>query len=218
MEPNELQAAWQALNERIERSDALNLQLLRERKLDKLQRSLRPLAIGQVLQIALGIGLCVLGIACWKHNLHLPAYFASGIVVHAFGVANIAFGAITLSLIGTLDPAAPLLKIQTRFGLLRRFYGFGGAALGLPWWILWVPVMLAFAGLLPKAPDVPTAWVWWNLGIGLAGLLATWAAFWWAQRHPQANALSRWLVDTAHAQSLRRAQRQLDELRAFEQA
>jgi hypothetical protein len=213
MDNDDLKAAWQDLSRRIESQNALNMELLRDRKLEKMRRSLLPLVIGQVLQIALGVGLVVLGVVCWKRNLHVASYLVAGIVVHAFGIATAALAGITLGLIATLDYAAPVVKIQKQLGALRRFYAFNGGIAGVSWWVMWMVVVVAFAGLGHHAVDA--AWAWWTLGVGIAGLLATWGAWWWAQRHPQRR-FAAWVNSTAVGASLRTAQARLDEVRGFE--
>jgi hypothetical protein len=217
MDNDELKAAWQALNQRIERHDALNLQLLRERNLDKVQRSLRPLFWGQFLQILLGIGMIVLGVACWKSNLHAAGYLLAGIVLHAFGIANAALGGIAMGLIGGIDHSAPVLKIQRQLALLRKFYLFGAVLLGLPWWIMWVVVVVAFAGLAGHPPHGGTpAWIWTSLAVGASGLLATWGLYRWSHADPKRAKLAKWMDDAVSTASLRKAQAQLDEMREFE--
>ena len=215
MEPDELKAAWQLLGRQLERHDSINLQLLRENKLDKARSSLRPLLWGQVLQIALGLFLLLLGIACWKRNLHLPGYLIAGILVHAYGVACIVMAGITLGLIGGIDYSAPVLKIQKQLTTLRRFYVFSGLAVGLPWWIMWVPVVLAFAGLAerPSAAATPL-WIWISLGVGALGLLATWGFHRWSHRPGRAE-FGRKLDHSLTGHSLRKAQALLDEVRDF---
>lgn len=217
MEPDELKAAWQALNHRLERQTALDLQLLRERRLDRLRGSLRPLFWGQLLQILLGVALALLGIACWKNNLHAAGYLATGIVLHAFGIANAALGGITLGLIGGIDHAAPVLAIQKRLTLLRKFYLFGAVLLGLPWWIMWVLVVIAFAGLDGHPPHAGTpGWVWINLAVGALGMLATWGLYRWSHADPKRAKLAKWMDDAVSTAGLRKAQALLDEVRGFE--
>lgn len=217
MEPDELKSAWQAINQRLDRHDALNLQLLRERKLDGLRSNLRPLFWGQFLQVLLGVALALLGIACWKNNLHAAGYLLAGIVLHAFGVANAALGGITMGLIGGIDHAAPVLDIQKRLTLLRKFYLFGAVLVGLPWWIMWIVVVIAFAGLAghPLHGGTP-AWIWINLAVGALGLLATWGLYRWSHADPKRAKLAKWMDDAISTASLRKAQARLDEVRQFE--
>lgn len=217
MEPDELKSAWQAINQRLDRHDALNLQLLRERKLDGLRSNLRPLFWGQFLQVLLGVALALLGIACWKNNLHAAGYLLAGIVLHAFGVANAALGGITMGLIGGIDHAAPVLDIQKRLTLLRKFYLFGAVLVGLPWWIMWIVVVIAFAGLAGHPPHGGTPpWIWINLAVGALGLLATWGLYRWSHADPKRAKLAKWMDDAISTASLRKAQARLDEVRQFE--
>lgn len=217
MEPDELKAAWQALNRQLERQTALDLQLLRERKLDRLRGSLRPLFWGQLLQILMGVALALLGIACWKNNLHATGYLLAGIVLHAFGIANAALGGITLGLIGGIDHAAPVLAIQKRLTRLRKFYLFGAVLLGLPWWIMWVLVVAAFAGLAGHSPHEGTPlWIWINFAVGALGMLATWGLYRWSHADPRRAKLAKWMDDAVSTASLRKAQALLDEVREFE--
>ena len=217
MELDDFKSAWQSLNQRLDRQDAINLQLLTERKRDRLHASLRPLFWGQLLQILLGTGLVLLGIACWKNNLHAMGYLLAGIVLHAFGIANIAFAGITMGLIGSIDHSAPVLAIQKRLTLLRKFQLLGAALLGLPWWIMWIVVVIAFAGLTNHPPrDGTPLWVWINFGVGALGLLTTWGLYRWAHADPGRTRLARWMDDVASTVSIRKTHAQLDELRQFE--
>ena len=214
MELDELKQAWQAMGRQLERQEAIQWQLLRDRKLDRVRRGLWPLALGQVLQMGLGIGLILLGVACWTRNTEVPGLLASGLLVHAFGVATTALAGITLGLIGTIDYSAPVLKIQKQMTRLRRFYAFNALVCGLPWWIMWLPVVLAFAGLGPVDPAAGTPmWIQVSLAISVVGLLANAIGAWIL--HRRAIAAGRGgLLDESGA--LRRGAALLDEIAGFE--
>lgn len=218
MELDELKPAWQQLGQRMERHQAVQLELLREGKRERMRSSLRPLFWGQLIQIGFGIALVLLGLACWTRQPLGSGFFLAGVLVHAFGMATAVAGGIMAGLIGSLQWSAPVLAIQQRLGLLRRFYLLAGVVVGWPWWVMWVPVVVAIAGLgVPGPVAAGTAtWVWASLAVGSAGLLATWAFYRWAS-HPARPGLARWMRDSATGGSLRRAQALLDELRAFEQ-
>lgn len=214
MEIDDFKSAWQALDARLERHERLQLDLLRERRMDQTRRNLRPLHIGLLFQALLGLGLVVLGVACWKRNLDVPGLLASGIALHAFGVLNIAFAGILAGLAFGMDLAGPVLGIQKRLRLLLRVQTLNSNLCGTPWWILWVVVVAGFAGLAPGPHSGPTPiWVWISLGVGVAGTLATWALAARAARNP----------DGLHARiddgtgGIRRSLQLLDDLERFEQ-
>lgn len=214
MELDELKSAWQALDRRLSRHDGIQLALFKESRLEKARKSLRGLFWGQWLQFLLGIGLIALGVACWTRNTDATGLFATGILVHAFGVLTAACAGITLGLMGSIDYSAPVLKIQKRMGVLMRFYTFNANACGAPWWIMWVLVVVAFAGLGQVNPQAATpAWIWISLALGAVGTLATWAFMWKSRRSPAADD---GVCAADGADGIRRSQRILDEVARFE--
>lgn len=214
MELDDLKLAWQALGRQMERQEAIQWQLLRDRKLDRVRRGLWPLALGQVLQLGLGIGLILLGIGCWTRNAEIPGLLATGVLVHAFGVATAALAGITLGLIGSIDYSAPVLEIQKQMGRLRRFYAINALVCGLPWWIMWLPVLVAFAGLGGVDPSAGTpSWIQVSLAISVAGLVANAAGAWILHRRAVAAGRGG-LLDESSA--LRRGAALLDEVAEFE--
>lgn len=213
MELDDFKSAWQALDARLARHDRLQLELLRERRIDQARRSLRPLHVGLLLQLLLGIGLVVLGVACWKRNLDIPGLLASGIALHAFGVLNIAFACILTGQAAGIDLAAPVLAIQKRLRLLLRLQTLNSNLCGAPWWVMWVVVVIGVAGLAPTPPAATTpAWIWISLGLGVIGTLATWA--WAARAARKPDSLHARLDDGTDG--IRRSLRLLDDLEHFE--
>lgn len=215
MDSDELKTAWQAIDRRLARQEALHLELLKAGKLDQVRHRLRPLFWGQVLQALLGVALIALGVACWTRNTGTPGLLTSGLLIHAFGVINLIAASLTLALMARLDASAPVLELQKRFALLKRFYILNGIVCGLPWWILWVVVVVAVAGLGHEpSPSGTPLWIWINLGVGAAGVLATWWFYLWSQ-NPARPRLAKAMRDTAAGASLRKAQALLDEVREF---
>jgi hypothetical protein len=214
MELDDFKSAWQALDARLSRQDRLQLELLRERKLDNARRGLRSLVFGQWLQLLLGVGITVLGVACWSRNLDVPALFASGVLLHAFGVITAAMAGLTLGLVAMIDYSAPVVVIQKQMARLLRFHTVNSNVCGLPWWIMWVVVVLGFAGLGDVDRSLPTpAWIWLSLAVGIAGLLGTWA--WTAWRARRGPVPDRDMADGCDG--IRRGRRLLDEIARFEQ-
>ena len=215
MELDEMKLAWQGLDRRLEQQHALNLQLFRDGRMDKLQRGLRPLRWGQALQMMIGVlGLLVLA-PIWTSHWRDPAVLISGVVMHVYCVGLIVVGGIVEGQISQIDYAAPVLTIQRRLLKLRRTYAVGGAmAVGLPWWFLTAPLLVVLTGgaVMHNAPSV----VWINLAIGAIGLPATWWFHRWSRR-PERAELGRKLDASMSGASIRRAQSALTEIARFEQ-
>ena len=213
MELDDFKAAWQVLDARLAKQGALQFELLREQKLQQARRNLRPLLIGMLLQGLLGVFLVLLGIGCWKQNLDVPGLLAAGIALHAFGVLHIALAGIVSGLALSLDYAAPVLAIQKRLRLLLRLQVFNSNACGAPWWVMWVVVVIGFAGLSPDAPSGPTPlWIQISLVIGVVGTLATW--LWAARVARKPDRLYQRMDDGADG--IRRNLRLVDDLERFE--
>ena len=214
MELDELKAAWKTLDQRLDAQAALHLHVYKEGKLDGMRRGLRPLAWGQAIQIVIGVLIAVWGASFWIEQRAVPHLLIAGLLVHAAGISMIAVGALIEARIASVDYSAPVLTIQRQLAQLRKVYVRGGLAIGLPWWLLWIPflmVLFGYAGvdLYSHAPSV----IWIGTAIGVVGLLATWAFVRLAVRWPQfAERLER----SAAGGSINRAQARLDELARFE--
>jgi hypothetical protein len=222
METDELKLAWQTLSRRLERHDALQAHVLLEQRKQKALSSLRPLFWGQVAQTLFGIPFILLAALLWirggQSGDGLPwTTVVAGIIVQLYGIATIAMAGQTLHRIGQIDYAQPIVDIQKRLATLRRTYIVNGMLAGLPWWFLWVPVLMVLAGLggtdlYARAPGM----VWIGLLVGAAGLLATaWFHRW--SRNPARPRLAKAMEDSISGASLRRARAQFDEIARFEQ-
>lgn len=218
MEHDDLKAAWQSLEARIARSDALQFTVLRETRLGRARGHLRLLKLGHWLQCLLGIGLVALGVACWTHNTGVAGLLIAGLTLHAFGVLNILGAICTLVLAARIDYGAPVLRIQRQLAALLRAYALNSTVCGLPWWIMWLPVVVAVAGLgeVPGGAGTP-AWMVWSLVVSVAGLAATAVL---ALRHYR-RMLAASPAATEHncsdgADGIRRSQRLLAEIADFE--
>lgn len=218
MELDDFKAAWQTLDRRLDAQTALNLHIFKDGKLDKARRGLRPLAWGQAFQILCGVALIVLSVSFWTAHLDAAHLWLAGVSVHVYGVLMIICGGVTISLIGRIDYAAPVLAIQKQLAQLRRFYVRTNIALGVAWWFLWMPLlMMLFAGVLgvdlyAHAPSV----IYSGLAIGGAGLLLTWVFHRWSL-HPSRTGMAKIVEDSVAGNGLKKAQAVLDEIARFEQ-
>ena len=217
MELDDLKHAWQTLGQRLDAQAALNLHVFKDHKLDKMRGGLRPLVLGQAIQIVVGVLIALWGGAFWTEHLDAPRLLIAGLLVHAAGISMIGLGAAMQALIARMDYSAPVLAIQRQLARLRKLYVYGGLAVGLPWWLLWMPFLMVFlkttfdADLYVDAPSV----IWFGSAVGVAGLLATWLLLRWTSQRPQ---LAQRLENSAAGASLRQARNMLEEIARFEQA
>lgn len=142
-----LQAAWSALEQRVETQDARLLRVEHTGRLDGLRRRLRPTVAGQWLQLALGIALAVLGGSVWPDSRG-ALVTGSAIAVHVYGIACIAWSVTTLAGLARLDYGAPVIELQTRLLNLQRRHLIGSVALSLVWWVLWIPFAITLFGAM----------------------------------------------------------------------
>ena len=161
MELEELKATLAALDRHLERLAASDARETERRTRRAVRSSLRPLAIGNVVQVAFGLLAILLGVATWRSDLvRFGDVFISGVVVHAYGAATIGLAVATLVMIGRIDQAGPVLAVQKRLAELRRLLITAAYALGMTWWVLWVPFGIAIfrvafgVDLFAHAPDV----------------------------------------------------------------
>lgn len=215
MEIDDMKAAWQTLNQRLDAQEALSLHVFKEGKLDRMRRGLRPLVWGQAIQIAAGALLALWGGSFWVDHRAVPHLLIAGLIVHATGISMIALGTLMEALISRIDYSAPVLTIQRQLAQLRRVYVRAGAVVGLPWFVLWVPFTIVALksvfgpDLYLNAPQM----VWSNIGFGSACMLGTLGLVRWARGRPR---VARQLNDFAAGRSIAKAQGVLDEIARFE--
>jgi hypothetical protein len=166
-----------------------------------------------------GVGGTLLFAPFWIAHLHEPALLISGLIMHLYCLALIVFGAIMQTQIARIDYSAPVLIIQRQLLRLRDIYAFDGALiLGLPWWFLYIPLIIVLANMGSGANIFHTApsFIYISVAIGILGLAATWWFYRWSHR-PERARLGHMLDDSAAGGSIRRAQRAADEIASFEQ-
>jgi len=190
--------------------------LIRQGKLDRMKSGLRPLFWGQIVQMPWGLAFIAMAALLWSQKPEAAPVIVAGVIVHAYGVACIILAGITLGQMVRIDYSAPVLDIQKQLAKVRRSYIVSGMVAGLPWWFMWLPVLmvlLALAGvdLYARAPSL----VGIGALVGVVGLLATWWFHHWS-RHPSRPRLARAMEDSITGGSLRKAKAQLDELMQFE--
>lgn len=215
-EIDDLKQAWQTLGKRLQQQESVQLELLRTARVDQLNSSLHPLFWGQILQLLFGAATIFAGVWLWTTFALVPVVFALGIIVHLYGVATLISSGIVLVRITRIDRSLPVLELQRRLLELRKASIVSAAVAGLPWWLLWAlpPTVLIMLAQSPGQPLPLGVWGWF--AFGLAGLLATWWLYRWSRR-PGREAFAKRLDDVAAGKSLRKAQAELDALKAFAQ-
>ncbi len=213
MELDEMKLAWQTLDRRLNKQYALNLQLFRDGRMDKLRRGLRPLVWGQAIQMLLGLLLVGVAVAFWTTHRHVMHLLVCALLVQLYGVLLIAFAARNLYLIQRVDYAAPVLLIQRQLADLRawrvRVEAPVNAILGC---FVWIPVLwmnFAWYGI-----DLwSRAFFYWSISSSLVGVGIVVLVVWLMHR----AGMARRIEDNAAGHSVRKAEAVLDEISRFEQ-
>lgn len=217
MELDELKPAWQRLEHELSEQKRITSALLAERASSRVESALRPLFNWQVFQIIAGFVLASLGARFWLPRLDQTLLMVSGIIVHAYGIALIINGIYVVMRLREIDYSAPVTTLQKRIARLERSYVLSGWILGLPWWLLWIPVslvLLTLAGIdLSRVP--PGSWLPANIVIGLAGMVLTVVVYRWARRSSRPGVRER-LERMVSGASIDRAKRLLVDVERFE--
>ncbi|HEX7236156.1 MAG TPA: hypothetical protein VF405_04280 [Gammaproteobacteria bacterium] len=212
---DDLKSAIAGLDRKASQAHSLSVAAYKEQKLDRTRASLRPVVWEHAGQIALGVLIALaVGPFWWDHRAE-PGLLLSGLALHIYAVLMVALGTRVIVLIRTLQLDAPVVQIQKALATLRRSYVMTGFVVGMPWWLLWIPLISVVFGLDPIA-DVPQTWLLINLFIGVAGILGTL----WFFRHlwtaPVDSERRRGAEESVAGGSFKNAQRVLDEIARFE--
>lgn len=209
-----LRQAWHDMDQRLQRQQALNLALLDETRVARAKARLRPLLLGQCVQLLAGLACTVFFARFWIANLDAPLALASGLLMHAWSVALVVSAAMELLLLVRINYAQPVLVIQKYLGLLRYWRTRVAPLLGLAFWVLWLPAMEVLLKW-STGHDIGLRFMWWNIGVGIAGFVAT---LWLHRRSRRRGGRLADAIDADNAGcGLQDAQAQLDELKRFEQ-
>lgn len=203
MELEELKQQWTALDQRIHQHLAdVEMHQRWERQtatMQRVQSRLTPLFWGQLLQLCFGIVFTILAATYWTSHREQPHEWVSGIIVHVYGILVIVVSGICLGKLGAIDYAGPVAPIQQRVQELRQWVVWGGAMVGLPWWLLWLPFMQVVFGLLGAdfLGFASSMFLWSNVAVGLLGAIATWGFHVWLHRPGREALASRMERDAA---------------------
>jgi hypothetical protein len=151
------------------------LLLTRRELMDRVEKSLRPLFRGQLLQMLIGIALILLGIQCWAQNTQVPHRFISGVIVHVYGVIMIISAVNVCVRIKQVDYSKPVDQIRSKLDGVRSLRVFLGPIIGFAWWLLWIPLSVAvgFDAVVLYGNSLLT-----SLVIGIVGLVVSLWLYW----------------------------------------
>ncbi|MFK2854210.1 hypothetical protein ISP18_06385 [Dyella humi] len=121
VELDDMKHAWQTLQVQLEQQQRLHQRLLMESRLDKMRHGLRPLVLGQSIQLAFGVAIMLWGISFWSVRMEVLHWLIVGVLVQLLGMSLVLAAARNLHLIQRIDYAAPILEIQQRLAALRAW-------------------------------------------------------------------------------------------------
>jgi hypothetical protein len=213
-ELDDLKIAWQTLNRNLERQNALALHQFKENKLARFRSGLRPLVVGQLLQLLVGIAITAASARFWINHLSAPTLLICGLLLHAYGIMFIALAARDLLLIHRIDYAAPVLEIQKQLAELRAWHIRAAAWHGFTGSVIWLPVMIVVLHMLgPKGAVANPAKIVWLISTALVCLAFNYGFMRLARSSGKCGQALRksWIGSTVN-----RAQTALDEIARFE--
>lgn len=212
---DDLKQAVADIDRRAAQAHGFGIAAYRERRLDRTRMSLRPVLWEHAGQIALGVLLALaVGPFWWSHRAE-PSLLVAGLVLHAYAVVMIALGVRVIVSIRALDLDGPVVEIQRALARLRRSYVMTGFVVGMPWWLLWIPLLMVVFGIGVVGDD-SQAWFFINLAVGIVGIAGT---LWYFRRlwlAPVDSEQRRSVEESVAGESFRHAQRLLDEIARFE--
>jgi serine/threonine-protein kinase len=145
------------------------LLLTRRQLMERVEKSLRPLFRGQMIQVLIGIALIALGVRCWARNTDVPHRVVNGAILHGYGILVIAQALLVCTRIRRIDYSKPVVEIRQKLDSLRSGYLRAGIIIGFIWWLMWIPVTVAlgFDGILHPNALIP------SLVVGVIGFVAS---------------------------------------------
>jgi hypothetical protein len=211
---DDLKLAWNELNRKLERQNALTLHELKQNKLARFRSGLRPLVLGQTLQLILGAVIAGWSAEFWISHITNAHLMICGVLLQAYGIMFIVFAARDLALIRRIDYSAPVVVIQKRLAELRAWHIRAAFWYGMTGSVIWLPVMLLLLHALGTDLwiDKPNK-VYWLIASAFACLAFNYGLLLLA-RSP--GRCGRSLRNSRIGRSVNRAQESLDEIENFE--
>lgn len=211
---DELKLAWRELSQKFDRQNALVFARLIEDKLTDFRSGLRPLIVGQVLQLVIGAIITGFAAEFWIAHIHKVPLLVSGLFLHAYGIMFIAFAVRDLALISGMEYSAPVLTIQKQLAQLRGWHIRAAVWYAMTSSVVWLPGMLIALHYLggDMLFDKPHKYVW-LVSSAVVCFAVNYALVFLARSSGRCGAALRnsWIGRTVN-----RAQETLDEIAQFE--
>jgi len=112
MELDEFKQQWQQMDRKLDRSIALNLRLLTEKRTRKTKLRLAPMLLVQPVQIVIGLALTIFFARFWIANLGTWSLVIIGVFLHALSIGLIIDAVVRTLLIVRINYASPVVTIQ----------------------------------------------------------------------------------------------------------
>lgn len=223
MELDEMKLAWQTLDRRLARSEALQVSLRREVSIDRMRASLR-----RWLWLP-GIELVISVVPAWlagsflgenfRRSLSAPAGGLTALVTFLLAIVGVIASVRQIVSVATIDYAMSVLEIQRRLAaarILRIRLTQLGLLLWLPLWPMFMLFIVQYDSGFDFYRQFDPAWLLINVAFGL--LLAL-LLVWLSRRY--GNVVARWpplikLSDSIAGAKLIAATAQMDEFARFE--
>lgn len=208
MDLDEMKQAWTQLKSRVER-------LERSDRGGRVQRALRGTRRGDWIAIGGSVVLALWAGSFWFDHRDVLHLVVAGLALHVYAVVAIILGALQLRTLAAIDYGAPIVTLSRQLAGLARLRIRCSLALGLPWWLLWVPCMITGVTWLTGFDFYNAAWAWSSLGVGVIGLVGSLALARRFAARPVRSPVLRRMIDGLSGRSLARAVRELDKVDEF---
>src|SRR5262245_51131613 len=219
MELDDLKPSWTELDRRLDRVEHLVRADRDQRRFTSARRVIGWLGAWQVIQVVVWIVVIGMVAPFWVANWQTPHLLVAGLSIHLYGILAICTAVVQLLVMGRTWHTAPVVTFQKRIAELGRLRIICNLLLMLPWWVLWVAVLMVVAKAGPGIDlyAQQPAWILANIVFGLVALVA---CLWAARRVANRPSASRpkWvqrIVEDLAGTSLRRVARDLEEVEAF---
>ena len=215
-ELDDLKLALQTLDHRLEIESDKTQRLLDDFKARGVRAYLRPLGIGQTIQLVGGcIGALIFG-RFWVAHLGQPHLMICGLVLHGYSLMVLAFAVRDLAQIYRIDYSTRVLDLQRQLAQLRAWHLRRGVWTAVTGCFMWVPLLIAIlSGWGVDVWVLKPTFVYWNLGVGFLALGVCYILVRWSKR-PGWEKLAEYLRRSSVGRSVAQAQAALDSIDEFE--